>query len=39
MVRKGLEVQRTAIYFGALHLQRINLSLSYKYFAALRLLN
>ena len=37
--KKGLEVQRTAIYFGALHLQRINLSLIYKYFAALRLSN
>ena len=34
-----LEVQRTAIYFGALHLQRINLSLIYKYLAALRLSN
>jgi len=37
MARKGLEVQRTAIYVGALHLQRINRSLSYQYFAALRL--
>lgn len=37
-VRFWLEVQRTAIYFGALHLQPIYRVGIYKYFTALRLI-